>query len=214
MCNYLHPEFQLYQLLIKISSVLSNQKIVMQPFDLYNFYGTLITKFPLLKFPFRALRLHLSSHSSPFFFPPLTTQEPTAQHPVQFVPFFFEVLGPDTLETVICLASSSSSNSILDSGLDLVTADSIVVLFFSLSLATACCLLSSRSISVFIWSHFTTLSCSLCSCSLFCPQQVPVKNRVVSVETRLVPLKFGLISIKNRLVPIQIGLVPFPLGPF
>ena len=105
--------FSFYQLLIKISSVLSNQKLVMQPFDLYNYYGTLITKFLLLNFPFRALRLHLSSHSSPFFFPPLTTQEPTHQHPAQFVPFFFEVLGPDTLETVICLASSSSSSELV-----------------------------------------------------------------------------------------------------
>ena len=80
----------------------------MQHFDLYNEYSILKTMFLLLKFPFRVLGFHLSSRSSPFFFPPLTTQEPTPEHPVQFVPLIFEELGPDTLDTVFCLASSSS----------------------------------------------------------------------------------------------------------
>ena len=59
----------------------------------------------------------------------------------------------------------ASSTSILDSGLDLAVDGSVVVFSFSLPLATACCLLCSRSNSDFIWSQFATLSYSLCSCS-------------------------------------------------
>ena len=60
----------------------------------------------------------------------------------------------------------ASSTSILDPGLDLVTDGSVVVLFFSLPFAAACCLLCSRSIYDFIWSPHATISCILYSCSL------------------------------------------------
>ena len=59
-------KFPLCKLIIKISLVLSNQKIVKQHFDLYNNHSILITIFRFVKFFFRELRFHPSSHSSPF----------------------------------------------------------------------------------------------------------------------------------------------------
>ena len=99
--------------MIKNFFVLPIQKIFRQHFGLYSSYDILVTKFFLLEFLFPALRFHQSSHSSPFFFPPLTTRKSIREYPLQFVPLVFEVLGPDTLDIVICLASSSLSSELI-----------------------------------------------------------------------------------------------------
>ena len=49
---HLHPDFPLCKSMIKISFVLSNQKIVMQNFHLYNRYSILITIFWFIKICF------------------------------------------------------------------------------------------------------------------------------------------------------------------
>ena len=103
------------------------------------------------------------------------------------------------------LARVASSTSTRDAGLDLATAGSVVVLFFSFPLVTACCLLCSRSSSDFIWSQLASLSCSPCSCTY----------SVISRSQSRIALSRSSIAcpLKSHLIPIQNGFVPFLLGP-
>ena len=94
----------------KISFVLFNQEIVMQYFDLYNKYSTLITIFAFLKLLFRESKFHPDPRSSPLF--PLKTQDPF-EPPAHLALFALEVLHPEVLDTANCLISSSSSSELI-----------------------------------------------------------------------------------------------------
>ena len=86
----------------------------MQHFDLHNRYSILITISRSLKILFRELRFHPSLPSSPFpFLSRLKTLEFRTELPAHFAFCAFEVLGPDTLDTAICLNTASSSSELI-----------------------------------------------------------------------------------------------------
>ena len=98
---------------LHLTIVLPIQKNVMQRFDLYSRYSTLIAIIFLIKISFPCPQVSSEFTFKHFFFPPLTTQEPIPEHPLQFVPLVFEILAPDILDIVICFASSSSSSELI-----------------------------------------------------------------------------------------------------
>ena len=98
--------------MIKISFVLSNQKIVMRHSDLYNNHSILITILCFVKVSFSWPRIPSEFTLEPLSFP-LKTQETHTELPAHFVFLAFEVLGPDEFDTVICLSSASSSSELI-----------------------------------------------------------------------------------------------------
>ena len=97
----------------KISFVPFNKEIVMQHFDLYNKYSTLITISDSLKLLFREPRIHPSSRSSPLSFSRLKTLESPFEPPAHLAFFDLQVLDPDVLDTANCLNSASSSSELI-----------------------------------------------------------------------------------------------------
>ena len=75
----------------------------MQHFDLYYKYNILIKNILYVKISFPCPQISSEFKLKPLFPFRLKTQEPTPEHPAQFAPSVFEVLGPDALDTVICL---------------------------------------------------------------------------------------------------------------
>ena len=98
--------------MLKMFFVLSNRKIVMQLFDLYNNHSILITILCFVENSFSRPRIssEFTLDSLPF---PLKTQETQIELSAHFVFLAFEVLVPDEFDTVICLSSASSSSELI-----------------------------------------------------------------------------------------------------
>ena len=76
VCIHLHLKFPLCKLMIKVSFVLSNRKIVMQHFDFYNNYSILITIFRFGKIVFFVTSDFIRVHTRAPFLPSQDSRNP------------------------------------------------------------------------------------------------------------------------------------------